>query len=102
MQILALSRRLAGATPEQLKVLEQPEALGAYRLMMNGHLRSVHMVPDRPGAMLIMECDDLAHARMLLDELPMVEQKLIDFDLSRMLPYPALSSLFAAEFGASL
>jgi hypothetical protein len=98
MQVLALSRRLPGVTTEQLQPLEQPEAAAAYRLMMGGHLRNVHMLPERPGAMLILEANDIAHAQQLLGGLPMVEQGLITFDLSRMLPYPALGSLFAPEY----
>lgn len=93
MQILALSRRLPGTTPAQLAAHAATEAAAALALVESGHVRSIHMCPERPGSMIVMECDSLDHARALLGTLPMVRQELITFDLSRMLPYTGFRAL---------
>ena len=94
MQFLALSRRLPGVTAERLAPLLQAEARAAWRLHASGVLRSVHLCPERPGSMLVLECADLEDARRQLATLPMVDQGLIDFDVSRMLPYTGYEALF--------
>ena len=94
MQILALSRRNAGVTDAQLAPLAEAEAAAAHALYAAGRFRSMHMLPDRPGAMVVLEAADVAEARAVMAELPMVKAGLIDFDYSRMLPYTAFRTLF--------
>ena len=98
MQILALSRRQPGVTPAQLAPWAEAEAAAAYRLIAQDRIRSVHMCPERPGSMLVMECADLDEAAALLAGLPMVAAGLISFELSRMLPYTGTTALFREEF----
>jgi hypothetical protein len=98
MQILALSRRVDGVTPAQLAPLAAAEAAAAYRLLATGTLRSAHMCPERPGAMLVLECATLAEAQAELATLPMVAQGLLAFDVCRMLPYTGTSALFSPEY----
>ena len=64
---------------------------------IGGVVRSAHLCPDRPGAMLVMECAGLDEARAELAALPMVAQRLIRFELSRLLPYDGLKALFRDE-----
>jgi hypothetical protein len=94
MQILALSRRLEGATPEKLAALAADEARVAWQLHGDGVLRSAHRCPERPGSVLVLECASLDEARAALQRLPMVRDGLIAFDLSRMLPYTGWAALF--------
>lgn len=94
MQILALSRRLDGTTPEKLAALAADEAREAWRLYNEGLLRSVHLCPERPGSVLVMECASLDDARAALQRLPMVQAGLLAFDISRMLPFTGWSALF--------
>jgi len=98
MQILALSRRLPGVTAEQLSPLAQVESMAALALMEAGTIRSVHMCPERPGSMIVLECESLDEARAVLRRLPMVSAGLLDFDLSRMLPYTGYKALLRSEF----
>ncbi|HYF17899.1 MAG TPA: hypothetical protein VEA40_08515 [Ramlibacter sp.] len=100
MQVLALSRRLPAATPAAMAALAQEEALAAHRLISRGVLRSAHMCPERPGAVLVLECTGLEEAREHLGTLPMVRAGLIDFDVSRMLPYTSYTALFKDDFRA--
>lgn len=100
MQILALSRRLAGTTPERLAPWAEAEAARAFELMAAGVVRSVHMCPERPGSMIVLECASLEEARAQLATLPMVREALIEFELSRMLPYTGVRALFADPYKA--
>lgn len=99
MQILALSRRLSGVGPEQLAAHAQAEAAAAFALIEAGVIRSVHLCPERPGSMVVLECAGLEEARAALAQLPMVRAGLIEFELSRMLPYTAVKALFRPEHG---
>lgn len=94
MQILALSRRQPGVTAEQLAPLQHDEARAAWAMHLSGVLRSVHLCPERPGAVLVLECESLEAARRHLATLPMVAQGLIAFELSSMLPYTGFEALF--------
>lgn len=95
MQILALSRRRPGTTPERLALLAEAEAARAFELLAAGVLRSAHLCPERPGSVLVLECPSLEEARAVLATLPMVQQGLIEFELARMLPYTGVRALFA-------
>lgn len=97
MQILALSRRARGVGPEQLAPHARAEAEAAFALIESGVIRSVHMCPERPGSMIVLECAGLEEARAALGQLPMVRAGLIEFELSRMLPYTGLKALFATS-----
>jgi hypothetical protein len=94
MQFLALSRRLEGTTPEKLGAHAADEAREAWRLHTEGVLRSVHLCPDRPGSVIVLECSSLEEAQVALQRLPMVRAGLIAFEVSRMLPYTGWAALF--------
>ena len=97
MQILALSRRLPGTTDAQLAPLAQVEAAAAFALYAGGAFRSMHLLPERTGAMVVLECASVEEARLVMATLPMVKAGLIDFDYSRMLPYTNFKALFRDE-----
>lgn len=94
MQVLALSRRLEGTTPDKLAVLSAEEARVAWQLYTEGTLRSVHLCPERPGSVLVLECQSLDEAQLLLKRLPMVQAGLLAFDVAQMLPFTGWSALF--------
>jgi hypothetical protein len=53
---------------------------------------------DKTDAVLILECVDAAEAREVLNSLPLVREKLIDFEIIPLIAYPGLERLFAEEF----
>jgi muconolactone delta-isomerase len=97
MQVLALSRRKPGVTDAQVAPLAAAEAAAAYRLYEAGVFRSMHMLPERPGAMVVLESESLEAAHAVLSRLPMVEAGLIEFDCSRMLPYGGFKALLRTD-----
>jgi muconolactone delta-isomerase len=98
MQFLALSKRSSGVTGEQLDAHAVAEARVEHELVSEGHVRSIHMCPERPGSMVILEAGSLEEAQQLLARLPMVRDGLIGFGVSRMLPYTGYAALFKDEF----
>lgn len=100
MQYLALSYRLEGTTQESLTKLAREEAQVAWQLLTEGILRSVHLCPDRPGSVIVLECDSIDEARQALQRLPMVRDGLIAFEVSRMIAFTGWSALFSAEVSA--
>ncbi len=97
MKILALEKPVPGAaadafTPELLAA----EAAQVWTLYQEGLLREIYFRKDRHEAVLILECADEVEARAALGALPLVQRRLIDFDVIPLTPYPGFARLFAA------
>jgi hypothetical protein len=97
MQILALSQRAPGVSAADLGRHQAAEARAACALIAQGVIRSAHLCPDRPGSVLVLECESVEAAQAHLASLPMVREGLVRFDAWQMLPYTGWQALFAAE-----
>jgi hypothetical protein len=96
MKILALEVEVVGVKAEDFgDELKKAEARQVWNLYQEGVLREVYFRADRSDAVLMLECDDLVSAYKVIDSLPMVAAKLIDFDLIPLRAYPGLARLFA-------
>lgn len=95
MKILALERELPGANPERFAPLLKPEARQVLTLQQEGVLREIYFRADRRDAVLVLECDDAAHAVEVLGVLPLVKAGLIDFEIIPLVPYTGLQRLVA-------
>lgn len=98
MKFLAMSRRVAGATNEQVATNATPEALAAFRLMREGVFEQLYFSPDWKGAVLVVQADTREQAQAALETLPMVRACVIAFDLWQLAPYDHYSRLFAPEY----
>jgi hypothetical protein len=54
------------------------------------YLRADH----QPGAVLVLECDDVMEAERLVAELPISEADLLDFEIIPLRPYMGFRQLF--------
>ena len=97
MKILALEVEKSGATTEQFKALGRAEAQRAWELYQAGHIRELYFRADRPEAVLVLECPDVAAAHEILETLPLVQAGLIGFELIPLRPYPGFERLFNGE-----
>ena len=97
MKILALEKELPGGTEEDFKRHSTAEAARAWELYQAGVFRELYFRQDWPGAVLVLECADVAEASAVLDTLPLVQAGLIAFDLIPLKPYPGFARLFAGE-----
>ncbi len=95
MKILAMSKLLPHVSMEDIGALAKPEAAQAWELYATDVIREMYFRTDVPGAVLILECDDVDQAHKVLSSLPMVEHKLIDFDVIPLGHFLPLTALFA-------
>lgn len=71
----------------------EAEAQKAWELHQEGLIRELYFT-DEHCAVLVLEARDKAHAREIVDQLPLVQQKLIDFELLVLTAYPGFARLF--------
>jgi len=98
MRILAIAKVDPRTTPEMIQPHMPAEVKQAWKLYKEGSVREMYSCPDRRmGVVFLMECNDTNEARMRLDELPFVREKLIDFDCIALGPFAYFESLFRSE-----
>jgi hypothetical protein len=95
MKILAIERELPDLAEDDFTPHLRAEALQAWRLVQDGAIRELYFRADRDEAVLVLECADLESARRIIETLPLVRERLIDFDLIPLRAYPGFSRLFA-------
>lgn len=93
MKILAIERELPNVKDSDYQPFLEAEARKAWELQQEGLIRELYFT-DEHCAVLILEARDKAHAREIVDKLPLVQQKLIDFDLMTLTAYPGFARLF--------
>ncbi len=98
MKVMAFERAGTSLWPEQATSdrLLVAEAKQVWQLQQAGVIREIHFRADRSDAVLVLECRDEAEARSTLAALPLVKERLIDFDVVALRPYSGLARLFAA------
>ncbi|NVO12313.1 MAG: superoxide dismutase [Bacteroidales bacterium] len=80
MKIFAIDKLLQGASLEKIQPFLKDEARHAWKLHKEGYLRELNFRTDRPGVIVVMEVDSIEQAREIMSELPLVREKLIDFE----------------------
>jgi hypothetical protein len=93
MKILAIEKELPGVADSDYEPWLEAEARKAWELHQAGLIRELYFT-DEHCAVLVLEASDKAHAREIVEQLPLVQQKLIDFDLLALTAYPGFARLF--------
>jgi hypothetical protein len=93
MKILAIEKEMPGVSDSDYQPHLEEEAMKAWELHQQGLIRELYFT-DNHCAVLILEARDKSHAREIVDRLPLVQQKLIDFDLLTLTAYPGFARLF--------
>ena len=98
MKILALEKDLPGVPPRQFtsQILKE-EAKHVWKLHQAGVIREVYFRADRHAAVMMLECASLDEARSVLSTLPLIQRKLIDFEVIPLVAYPGFARLFENE-----
>jgi len=94
MKILALEKETSNTTPEQFAPHLKAEAARVWELYKSGRVREIYFREDRDEAVLILECTDVDEAKGLLNTLPLVQARLIKFEVIPLVPYPGFERLF--------
>jgi hypothetical protein len=97
MKILAIDKILPGATEEKIYPLLKEEAAQAWKFHEQDVFREIYFRTDRPGAVVMLECESVEEARKVIDTLPLVKAGLVDFDLIPLGAFKPLGTLFAKE-----
>lgn len=95
MKILAIEHELPGAGLETFKPYMKAEALSAWQLYQDGVIRELYFRQDRNEAILVLESPSVEEAEKALKTLPLVEARLIMFELIPLKAYPGFARLFA-------
>jgi len=93
MKILAIEKEMPGVADSDYKPWLETEARKAWELHQEGLIRELYFT-DEHCAVLVLEVRDKTHAREIIGQLPLVKQKLIDFDLLALTAYPGFARLF--------
>ena len=93
MKILAIEKEMPGVIGTDYQPHLEAEARKAWELHQQGLIRELYFTDDH-CAVLVLEARDKAHAREIVDQLPLVQHKLIDFELLALTAYPGFSRLF--------
>lgn len=93
MKILAIEKELPGVAEKDYQPYLKEEALKAWELHQQGLIRELYFNEDH-CAVLVLEAQDKLHARQIINQLPLVQHKLIDFDLMVLSAYPGFVRLF--------
>ncbi|NQU85365.1 MAG: superoxide dismutase [Mariniphaga sp.] len=93
MKILALEKQIKTVNWENEQETLIEEAKNVYNLFLKGHLREIYFTESH-NAVLILECENKDIAVDLLGELPLVKNKIVEFELIELKPYTGLSRLF--------
>ncbi len=98
MKILALEKDLSGVAESQFTdQLLKAEAKRVWQLHQSGVIRELYFRADRHAAVLMLECASPDEARSVLSTLPLIQHKLIDFDIIPLAAYPGFARLFEQE-----
>ena len=95
MKILAIETHLPDVDTAAMQPLLKAEAIRAWDLVQAGVIREIYFRADRPSAVLILECANVEEAEQVLATLPLVQARLIAFDIIPLAPYPGFARLFA-------
>lgn len=95
MKILAVEKEIPGIKDEDYVLYLKAEARRVWQLFQEGIIREFYFTNDESHfAVLILECSGAADAEKILSSLPLVEHRLISFDVKELIPYSGFSRLF--------
>ncbi len=95
MKIIAIEKEITRRTPEDFEPFLREEAHHLWQLYNSDVVREVYFRTDDHTVVIIMECDSLVHAKEIVAEFPLVQNKLIEFELIPLKPYDGFERLFA-------
>ena len=94
MKILAIEKEVTGKTGKDFEPHIKAEAMEVWNLYQEDFIREIYFDKEKHTAMLILECDNEEEAELKLKNLPLVKEKLIQFELISLIPYDGFSRLF--------
>ena len=84
-------------TPDEMgKItpLLNAEARHAWEMYKSGKYRELYFRTDHPGAVMVLECENVEEAKKLTDDLPLVKAGYIEFEFIPVGPFTPFEELF--------
>ncbi|WP_159522389.1 muconolactone Delta-isomerase family protein [Sunxiuqinia indica] len=94
MKIIALEKELPHAKTTDFTKYAKEEARKAWEFQQDGFIREIYFRADENSAVLILEANSVDQANQKLQQLPLVKNKLIEFELIPLKAYPGFARLF--------
>ena len=94
MKILAIEKEILDVTAEMFQLHLKDEAAKVWELHKTGIIREIYFGKEEHNAIIILECKDAEEARNILNQLPLVKEGLIDFEITVLKPYDGFERLF--------
>ena len=93
MKYLAIEKELKKDKKSNIELLLNNEARSVYELYLQGIIRECYFAKEGHNAIIILECKNEEEAIKILETLPLVKEKVIEFQLFTLLPYTGLSRI---------
>ena len=100
-RVLAIGHMAAGVTRDKVMPVMQREVRATVRLYLAGKLDQWFVRRDQNGVVFLLNVPTVDEARMLLEKLPLGEEKLMEFDLIPLGPLSPLGLLLQESGGAT-
>ena len=95
MKVLAIGHPRSGVRWEDIAPYVGEQARSVWERYEIDQVREFYLRADhQPGAVLVLECDDVMEAERLVAELPISEADLLDFEIIPLRPYMGFRQLF--------
>ena len=94
MKFLAIEKEITGVNGKQYQPYLKDEALKVWKLQQAGFIREIYFANEGHNAVIILECSDIDEANSVLNSLPLVREKLIEFEIKQLVPYDGFERLF--------
>jgi hypothetical protein len=95
VKVLAIGHARSGIRWEHIAPYVGEQARSVWERYEIDQVREFYLRADhQPGAVLILECDDVTEAERLVATLPMAEAGLLDFELIPLHPFMGFRELF--------
>jgi len=94
MKIIALEVEKKGLSKTDFDTYLKQEAAVVWNLQQRNFLREIYFNQNTHTAVLVLETSSTGQALEILNELPLVQAGLIDFELIPLAPYDGFSRLF--------
>lgn len=94
MKIIGLAKTMPGVKFEQIGPLLKVECEHVWDLHKTGIIREFYLNTDHHSAVLIFECGDVAEAKKVASEFPLIKEGLIDFDYIPLGAFTAMETMF--------
>lgn len=97
MKIFALEKFRSGVTLEQARPMLKKECRAVWELYKQNILREIYYLQDRPGVLMLLECEDIEAAQASVSAMPIVQEGYCEFDFFPVVPFKGLEALFGEE-----